>query len=158
MATVEGAEAIAGLVLVSVITAPPAGAGPLSVTIPVDAPPPPRIVGVRVKEMAEAVGFTLRTVLRVFPASEAVSVAETVVVTVCVVAENVAEVAPPKTVTVPGTVTAALLLVNVMAAPAVGAAPLNVMVPTDVLLPTTVLGFTTKDDSADGAALPVWML
>ena len=158
MATLEGTEAIAGLLLVSVTTAPPVGAALLSVTIPVEAPPPPRIVGLKVNEMAEAVGIRLRTALRVFPPAEAVIVAETVVVTALVVAENVADVAPAKTVAVPGTVTAALLLVNTMATPPVGAAPLNVTVPTDVLLPTTALGFMANDVSVAVAAVPVWTL
>jgi hypothetical protein len=158
MATVEGAEAIAGLLLVSVTTAPTVGAALLSATIPVEAPPPPRIVGLKVNETAAAVAVTLRTALRVFPPTEAVIVAETLVATALVVAENVADVAPAKTVTVPGTATAALLLVNAMATPPVGAAPLNVTVPAAVLLPTTVLGFMANDVSVAAAAVPVWTL
>jgi hypothetical protein len=51
--TLEGTLA-APLLLARVICAPPAGAGPLNVTIPVDCTPPTTLVGFRVSE--ETVG------------------------------------------------------------------------------------------------------
>src|SRR6266850_1106791 len=53
--TLEGTLAAAGLLLDSRICAPPAGAGPLSVAVPVeDCKPPTTLVGFRVRE--ETVG------------------------------------------------------------------------------------------------------
>jgi hypothetical protein len=53
--TLEGALAAAVLLLESVTTAPPAGAGPLSVTVPVeDCTPPTTLVGFSASE--ESVG------------------------------------------------------------------------------------------------------
>ena len=50
MLTVAGVTAIAGLLLVSLITAPPEGAGPLRLTVPFEFFPPTTLVGVRVSE------------------------------------------------------------------------------------------------------------
>ena len=48
--TLPGARAIAGVVLESVTCAPPAGAGPLSATVPVEGFPPITLVGLSVSE------------------------------------------------------------------------------------------------------------
>jgi hypothetical protein len=51
--TLEGTLAVAVLLLESVTCAPPAGAGPLSVTVPVEEFPPVTLVGFRVIEESE---------------------------------------------------------------------------------------------------------
>jgi hypothetical protein len=55
------------LLLPSVISAPAAGAGPFSVTVPVDAVPPRTDVGLNVTELSVAAvaGVTVMTVVRV---------------------------------------------------------------------------------------------
>jgi hypothetical protein len=49
--TLAGTVATAVLLVVSVTTAPPAGAGPLNVTVPVEEVPPVTIVGFRLTEL-----------------------------------------------------------------------------------------------------------
>jgi hypothetical protein len=51
--TVAGTVA-AGSLLPSVITAPPAGAGPFRVTVPVELPPPVTLAGFKLKELRDA--------------------------------------------------------------------------------------------------------
>lgn len=65
--TVEGTEA-APLFEESATTAPPAGAGPFSVTVPVEDPsgPPTTLVGFRVSEERTA-GTTVSVAVRVAP-------------------------------------------------------------------------------------------
>ncbi len=64
--TLAGTCAAAVLLLVSVTTAPPDGAGPLNVTVPVDELPPATEVGFSVK--ADNVGgFTVSVVVCVAP-------------------------------------------------------------------------------------------
>ena len=52
--TLVGTAATALLVLLSVTSAPAAGAGPLSVTVPVEALPPRTDVGLNVRELRAA--------------------------------------------------------------------------------------------------------
>jgi hypothetical protein len=68
--TLAGTWAAAGLFEVRLTTAPPVGAGPLSVTVPVEGLPPTTEVGVRLMELrtgAEAVMVTARVAVRVTP-------------------------------------------------------------------------------------------
>lgn len=64
--TLEGTVATLVLLLVSVTTAPPAGAGPLSVTVPVDEFPPTTELGFRPTELGTG-AFTVRVALFVVP-------------------------------------------------------------------------------------------
>jgi hypothetical protein len=54
----DGTEATAGLLLDRLTTAPPAGAGPLRVTVAVEFLPPNNVVGLRASE-ASAAGSTI---------------------------------------------------------------------------------------------------
>lgn len=64
--TLDGTVATDVLLLVKVTTAPPLGAGPLSVTVPVDEVPPSTDVGFRVTELGTG-GFTVNVALFVVP-------------------------------------------------------------------------------------------
>ena len=64
--TLAGTWAAAVLLLVSVTTAPPTGAGPFNVTLPVDEVPPSTEVGLRVTELAVA-AVTVKVAVRVAP-------------------------------------------------------------------------------------------
>ena len=52
MVTLEGTTATRMLLLESATTAPPLGAGPLSVTVPVDEFPPVTLEGLKVREVS----------------------------------------------------------------------------------------------------------
>jgi hypothetical protein len=70
--TLEGTLAAVVLLLERATCAPPAGAGPLSVTVPVDELPPTTLVGFNVNEVSVgaggAAGVTVREADRVAPA------------------------------------------------------------------------------------------
>jgi len=51
MVTLEGTAATAGLLLARETRAPPLGAGPLSVTTPIEGNPPTTVLGLRVSEV-----------------------------------------------------------------------------------------------------------
>ena len=57
----------AELLLDSVTCAPPAGAGPSSVTVPVELLPPVTVVGFIASEERRAAGFTVSVAVRVTP-------------------------------------------------------------------------------------------
>ena len=64
--TLAGTWAVAVLLLDSVTTAPPAAAGPFSVTVPVEEVPPITEVGLRATELSVA-AVTVRVVVLVTP-------------------------------------------------------------------------------------------
>jgi hypothetical protein len=70
--TLAGTRATSVLLLESATSAPPAGAGPLNVTVPVDEFPPVTLVGLNVSEASVGatggVGFTVSEADRVAPA------------------------------------------------------------------------------------------
>src|SRR5712692_8249658 len=103
-------------------TAPPLGAGPLSVTVPVEGLPPATFAGLKVSEDRTGIGCG---------------------VTVSV---DVALVAPAGTVTpLAGTLAAALLLDRETRAPPLGAGPFSVTVPVEGLPPVTLAGFMVRE-------------
>lgn len=118
-----------GLLLARVMDTPPVVAGPVKVTVQVAVPGVVTVVGVQVMPLSCALGGVtviaadFETLFAV-----AVTVIDVVVVTVAAVAEKVALVAPPGTVTEPGTVSAELLSETVTVNPAGGAAFESVMV------------------------------
>jgi hypothetical protein len=130
--------------------APPLGAAPLSVTVPVDGDPPFTAAGLSATEdSATAVaGFTVSKVVLVVPPYVAEMVSGVATVTALVVTVNVALVAPPATVTLAGTVAADALLERDTIAPPLGAAPLSVTVPIDDVPPLTLVGLRVTEDSA----------
>ena len=135
-------------------TAPPAGAIPFRVTVPVELFPPTTVAGLKVK--AESVGgFTVMIAVRVFPAlAEIVTTFE--LATALVVTVKLAVVAPGATVTLAGTWAAAVLLLeSVTVAPPAGAAPVRVTVPVELFPPMTVVGLTVTEERVAVAGVTV---
>jgi len=64
--TLAGTVATAVLLLLSATVAPPVGAGPLSVTVPVDSPPPTREAGFAARVEGTG-GFTVSVAAKLFP-------------------------------------------------------------------------------------------
>ena len=149
--TEAGTVATEVLLLASVTTAPPAGAFPLSDTVPRELAPPVTLVGFRLMEIKASViaGVTVRLVACVVPPKLAEIVTAVEVDTVALVTVNVALVLPTATVTDAGTVAAdALLLASTTTAPPVGAAPFKVTVPCELLPPVTLVGFRLMEFKA----------
>ena len=97
----------------SVTTAPPLGAAPLRVTVPVEEAPPVTLLGLSNTEDSVGVvpaGATVSVAVWVDPPYEAVIVAGVDVVTALVVTVKVMLVAPAATVTLAGTVATDALL------------------------------------------------
>lgn len=137
------------MLLASVTPAPPAGAGPLSVTVAVDELPPTTLVGFKLSE--EGVGaLTVRFAVRITALYVAEIEAVVVLATAVVVTGNVAVVAPAATVTLGPTWAAGLLLASVITAPPAAARPVSVTVPVEELPPTTVAGLRDTVESDAG--------
>ena len=110
----------APLLLDSITCAPPAGAGPLSVTVPVEDPTPPTtLLGLKVSEetVGRGGGITVSEADRLTPPKDAEMVTVVDAVTVLVLTVKVALVLPAATVTLAGTLAAPLLLDNATCAP-----------------------------------------
>src|SRR6185369_7398733 len=142
--TVPCTVAAAPLLLLSVTTAPPAGAALVSVTVPVLPALPVTAVGLTLTpSRAAAAGFTVSVAVLTTPLYVAVMVTSVGTVPPMVVTGNVFVVAPAATVTETGTVAAApLLLLSVTTAPPAGAALVSVTVPVLPALPVTAVGLT----------------
>jgi hypothetical protein len=150
MVTLAGTFA-ADALLFSVTTAPPAGAAPFSVTVPIELFPPTTDVGFRLNDDKVA-ALTVRVVVLVTP-WVAEMVAEVLTATGVVVIVKVAVREPTAMVTLAGTFAADALLFSVTTAPPAGAAPFSVTVPIELFPPTTDVGFRLNDDKV--AALTV---
>jgi hypothetical protein len=147
--TLEGTVATEVFPLVSVTTAPPEGAFPLSVTVPVELFPPLTLVGFRVSEerVTAAAGVTVSVADWFAPPY--VPEIETLVFcdTLVVLTLKVALVLPAATVTLEGTVaTDVFPLVSVTTVPPEGAVPLRVTVPVESLPPVTLVGFRVSEE------------
>jgi hypothetical protein len=142
-ATLAGTAA-ADALLERETTAPPLGAAPLSVTVPVEDVPPLTLVGLSATEdSATAVpGFTVSEAVLVVPLYEAEMVTGVAAVTALVVTVNVALLAPAATVTLEGTVAADALLERSTTTPPLGAAPLSVTVPVEDAPPLRLVGLS----------------
>ena len=121
------------------IAAPPAGAGLLSVTVPVDGKPPNSEVGDNVR-LCRTADVTERVPFTDVPPIDPVITAETDATTAVVVTVKVTDLAPEGTVTLLGGTADALLDDKATTAPLVGAGPFNVRVPVEVKPPKTVSG------------------
>jgi hypothetical protein len=140
------------LLLDRAIVAPPLGAAPVSVTVPVELLPPITVDGVLVN-VDRAAGFTVRVALLVTPNVPEITTG-VLVATVVVVIVKVAVLAPAATVMFGGRLaTAELLLESVTTAPAGGAKPVNVTVPVDLAPPTSVAGASVTVERAAGLTL-----
>src|SRR6266478_3322047 len=150
---------LAGTVAVDVLleretAAPPLGAGPLSVTVPVEGDPPVTLVGFSVSEerVGRACGSTVSEAVLVTPAYDAEMVTGVDAVTALVLTVNVALLAPAATVTLAGTVAVDVLLERETAMPPLGAGPLSVTVPVEVCAPpVTLAGFSVSEERVGGA-------
>lgn len=139
--TLGGTAACAGRELLSETTMPPAGAGPVSVTVAVTLPPPVTLDALSARA---AVLGSVTVSVAVFGAAP-VDVADSVVVvplvTGVVETPNVAVDAPAGTVTVAGAdATPGFELAIVTGVPPAGAARASVTVAMDVAPPTTRTG------------------
>ena len=144
--TFAGTVATEVRLLESVTTAPAAGAGPLSVTVPVDGVPPFTLAGLRVR--VDIVGAaTVRVARRVRLPYVAEIVTEALLATGLVVTVKVAVVAFAATVTLAGTWAAAVLLLDSITTAPAGAGPLSVIVPIEEVLPTTDVGLRLTEIS-----------
>jgi hypothetical protein len=144
------------LELVSVTNTPPAGAAPLSVTVPVTPAPPTTDAGFTVTDLSEteaAAGFTVSAAVLETAPFVAVIVTAVTAVTVDVVTVNVAVVAPAATVTDTGTDATALFDASVTTKPPAGAADVRVTVPVLDVPPVTDVGFKATVLST-GAVIP----
>ena len=152
--TLEGTLA-AALLLERRTCAPPAGAGPFSVTVPVDDPsgPPITLVGFRVSEDTTG-GSTVSVAVCVPPPNDAEMVTVVDVATALVLSVKVAVVAPAGTVTLRGTLAAALLLESRTCAPPAGAGPLSVTVPVgEDVAPVTLVGLKVSAEGTGGSTV-----
>jgi hypothetical protein len=131
------------------ISAPPAGAALVSVTVPVEEPPPVTVEGFSVTPESAAGSVIVRSDVFVTPPATALIVATVAVDTAVVVTVKVAVVAPALTVTLGGRLADGLLLERATAIPPAGAAPVRVTVPVEELPPTTVVGFNEIPCSAE---------
>lgn len=133
------------------IFAPPAGAGPLSVTVPSAVSPIERLLGVTVRPMRTS-GLIV-SVAVTFELPSVAPIVEVVAVVTCAAAmEKVPEVEPAAIVTFAGNVALGLLEPSVITKPPVGAGLVMATVPVDADPPVMVVGVNVSEESA-GAAI-----
>lgn len=135
-------------------TTPPAGAGPVRLTVPVDPVPPATDAGTT-DRLERVAALTLRTAFFVVPFAVPEIVAATFVAVGVVVTVKVPVVAPAATVTPAGTTAAGLLLVRATVKPPDGAAEVSVTVPEDAVPPTTVAGLKETLERTGGLIVRV---
>jgi len=147
MVTEPGTVA-AELLLDRVTTAPPLGAGPLSVTVPDEEPPAVTLEGLSVREPS-VTELTASCAVSEIPFKDAVIVTLGELPAELVVMVNVALVEPAGIVTEAGTLAVdESLLDNATRAPPLGAGPFNVTVPVAVPPADTLIGSTLNAESA----------
>lgn len=153
-----------GVKLVSLTRSPPAGAGPVSVTVAVDEVPPLTDLGLNVSVETAAAGaaVTVSSVVAVVPPYEAEMFTSVVLATADVVTVNVLVVLPFMIDTVAGTATPGALLERLTTAPPFGAGKVSVTVAVALVPPVTLDGASvsvtagvamTNDRETSGAGL-----
>src|SRR5207253_1568231 len=153
--TLEGTLA-AALLLESATCAPPAGAGPLSVTVPVDdCVPPVTLAGFNVSEetVAGGGGITGSEAVGLAPRSDAHTAALEEAATGVVLIGKVAVVLAAGTVPQQGSLPTRRSSDLATCAPPAGAGPLSVTVPVDDCVPpVTLAGFNVSEETDTGGA------
>jgi hypothetical protein len=152
--TVAGTVPTPVLLLERVITAPPEGAAPLSVTVPCELAPPLTLVGFNVSDdrLTALPGVMVSVACCELLPMLAVIVPVVLVVTAVVLTVKVALVAPGATATLDGTLAELLLLASVTSVPAAGAAALRVTVPVELPPPVTLVGLSASEETVIGGA------
>jgi hypothetical protein len=147
--TLAGTVATEVLPLERVTTIPPAVAGAVNVTVPVEEEPPTTERGFRLRlERVGVLEFTVKTADLDTPPALAVMTEELLPAVVPAWIVNVAPVCPPATVTLSGTVAAvALPLESATISPPAGAGPVSATVPVLVEPSTTALGLRPRLES-----------
>jgi len=146
----------AGSLLASATVLPPGGAGPESVTVPMDGWPPStgEALNTTLLTVNPLAGFTVSVAVCV-PPSVAVMVAVWVEVTAKVVMLKIPRVEPEGTVTDAGTVTApGLLLVSGTTVPPCGAKLFMLNCPVEVSPPVVAAGFNVSPLTVVGGVTP----
>jgi hypothetical protein len=139
-------------------TAPPLGAGPLKVTLPVDELPPVTLDGLTETADSDAAGVPSVTLIEANWNALSIAAESCTVVAMLgnVVTVKLALVAPPGTVTLLGTsAESGWLLPRLIATPLGGAAPPSLTVPVAVPPPTTLVGLTVSDVRAGSVGYSV---
>jgi hypothetical protein len=144
-----GTEATA-LLLLKVTSAPPAGAGALSVAVPVADVPPWTLAGLTVSAERDspAAGRTVRSARFVTPPAVAVMVTVVVVDTATVETAKVAEVAPAGTTTKAGTLAIAGIPLDRAICVSVDVGKASDTVPVEPLVPVVEVGLSVTADGA----------
>ena len=149
------------LLLVRLTVSPPAGAIPVSVTVPVVICPATTFAGLNETAMTTA-GFTVSAPGAAVPLGNvAVMLRFALAATENVVTLNVPLLFPPPMLKLAGTVAApVLLLISVTVNPVGGAGPLRTSVATDVVPPVTGFGLSASDEIPAGftTRLPLMLL
>lgn len=159
--TVDGTVATDVLLLERLTLAPPEGAAPVNVTVPVELLPPLTLVGLSVSDASvtdEDAGLMVSVACCELLPSVAVIVAVVVAVTDVVVTVKLVLVDPAAMVTLLGTVALELLLLKLTTEPPEGAAELRVTVPVELFPPVTLVGFNVTEETVvpqEPAALTV---
>jgi hypothetical protein len=154
--TLDGTVATDVLLLDRFTLAPPEGAAPVNVTVPVELFPPLTLVGLSVSDESvtdEDAGLMVSVAWFELLPSVAVIVAVVIAVTDVVVTVKFVLVDPAGTVTLLGTVALELLLLRLTTLPPEGAAELNVTVPVELVPPVTLVGFKVTEETV-GPELP----
>lgn len=126
----------------SVITTPPAGAGPFRVAMMVALFPPVRVVEPVVVRLMKFGMQTWKPQLALWVPKVAERVRVVFAVTAVVVMLKFADSCPARTVTVAGTLAIGLDELRLITVPPVGATPVRVTVPVAFAPPVTLLGET----------------